>query len=110
MSKSFFFLNDMPVEGSLNKREVYWRQNCADGCYDPSLKRTFSSKHEMRAYLAKHGMRDAGERVNPSKHITGREKAKHNPVQRQHIQDYIRSQGGTEGLLRKMQKGKMNVG
>ena len=109
MSKLYFFMGDTPAPTpSLDKREVYWPKSLGTrDYYDPSLKRSFSSKSEMRAYLRANKLRDAGERINPSKHIEGR--LKHDPSPKaEAIQRYVQSHGGTEGLLRRIQQGKGN--
>ena len=95
MSKTYVFMGGPTAQGAENRREAYWKQNCLEGCYDPSLKRTFASKQAMRSHLAKHGLRDAGERINPEKHILGREKTKPNPHAKT-IQQHIAQSGGTD--------------
>lgn len=106
MSKVYVFMNSAPstVAGD-NKREVYWPASLGTRDYhDPSLRQTFGSKQAMRRYMAQHKLRDAGERVNPEKHVQGREKSKPQPHQHA-IQAYIQSQGGAQGLLDRIQRG-----
>ena len=106
MSKLYFFMNDAPPPTGLheNKRECYFPLGKAEH-YDPSLRKTFTSKTEMRRYMATHKLRDAGERVNPSKHISGRPKVSEEARQSHAIaHEWIRTHGGVEGLLRRAQE------
>lgn len=107
MSKVYFFQNTTPsTDVSVNRREVYWPKSLGTSDhYDPSLRMTFSSKQQMRQYMAQHKLRDAGERINPEKHIQGRERSKGNPKAAA-IAAYLQSQGGTQGLLKRIREGK----
>lgn len=107
LSKVYFFQSDIQPLPVQNKREVYWPKSLGGrDYYDPSLRRTFRSKQEMRAYMAQHKLRDAGERVNPEKHINGRQRASSNPQTRQAIQAHIQQSGGVDGLLHRIQTGR----
>lgn len=107
MSTTYVFLKDIDTSKMAeNRREVYWPKSLGSrDHYDPSLRATFTSKQKMRRYLAQHGLRDAGERVNPDRHIRGREKTRPNPLQPK-IDAYIRQSGGAEGLLRRIKEGR----
>ena len=107
MAKCYFFLKDIDTsQVAEDRREVFWpKSHGSRDYYEPSLRETFSSKRQMRRFMAKHGLRDAGELVNPNKHIHGREKTKPNPLAAL-IAEHIRQQGGTEGLLRRKHEGK----
>ena len=105
MSKVYVFLNDAPVESGLNNREA-WMPKDGQPYFDQGAKRWFASRQQKRAWLAQHGMREAGELVNPEKQIAGREKTHRDPVLRQRIQEHIRSQGGTQGLLQRIREGR----
>ena len=107
MSKVYFFQSDIQPLAAQNKREVYWPKSLGGRAYyDPSLRRSFSSKQEMRQYLATHKLRDAGERINPSKPVQGRERVvPHDPAKVRAIQDHIAKSGGVEGLIRRVQQG-----
>ena len=110
MSKVFVFMNDTPPPAGLheNRREVFWPKSLGSRDYhEPSLRETFTSKSQMRRYLATHGLRDAGERVNPNKSIAGREKMRRDPVLQRKIQDYVKTQGGAGGLLDRIQRGNL---
>ena len=102
MSKCYVFLSDPPATGMLNKREA-WFPRTGDGYFDPSAKRWFETKQKKRAWLAAHGMREAGELVNPNKYIAGREKSRPDP-RRAQIDAYLRAQGGTAGLLERIKR------
>ena len=104
MSKVFVFMKDIDTsQQAQNKREV-WFPRTGSGYYDPSARRYFETKTEKRAWLATHGMREAGELVNPNKPLAGRAKVTVDAAQQRRIQEYIKSQGGTEGLLRRLNK------
>ena len=77
MSKVYVFMGDMTADATLatNKREVHWKQNCLEGYHDPSLRETFTSKHQMRSWMAHHKMRDTGMLHNPNKALGGSEGA-----------------------------------
>ena len=106
MSKTFFFLKDIDTSHMAeNKRECYWPTSAGSDYYEPSLREIFTSKRRMRRFMAQHGLRDAGERIDPNKPIQGREKSKPNPLAPR-IAEYIRQQGGTEGLRRRIKEGK----
>lgn len=74
MRKYYFFLNETPVDPTLatNKREAWMPKN-GEGYFDHSARRYFNTKLEKRAWLSRHGMREAGELYNPSKSIGGTE-------------------------------------
>ena len=107
MSKAFFFLKDIDTSSMAeDHREVYWPKSLGGrDYYEPSLRETFSSKRQMRRFMAQYGLRDAGERVTPSKPIEGRPKTRPNPLAPK-IAEYIRQQGGTEGVRRRIKEGK----
>lgn len=107
MSKAFFFLRDIDTSGMAeDRREVYWPNSLGGrDYYEPSLRETFTSKRKMRRFMAQHGLRDAGERINPKKPIQGREKTRPNPLAPR-IAEYLKGQGGTEGLLKRIKEGK----
>lgn len=71
MSKTYFFMDSTPSTITAeNKREV----SCPTGGYfDKNLRRRFESKRQKRAFLAAHGMREAGELYNPNKALGGSE-------------------------------------
>ena len=107
MSTAYFFMKDIDtsqVQGD-NRREVYWPKTVTQqGHYDPSLRRTFQSKQEMRQYMAANKLRDAGERINPDKHIAGRSKTHRDSQRQAAIQQHIQRQGGTDGLLQRIRE------
>ena len=107
MSKVFFFLKDIDTSGlAEDRRDVYWPKSLGSrDYYEPSLRETFTSKRQMRRFMAQHGLRDSGERINPNKPIAGREKTRPNPLAPV-IAQYLKQQGGTEGLLRRKHAGK----
>ena len=74
MSKTYIFMNDTPPPRGFeeNKREVYFPAGATDH-YDPALRRTFQSRRQMRLYMARHQLRDAGERLNVNKPLGGTE-------------------------------------
>ena len=107
MSKTYVFLSTIETsQVATDKREVYWPKSLGSrDYYEPSLRRTFSSKSQMRRYMAAHGLRDAGEQINPDKHIQGRERSRPNPMTAA-ARAYVASHGGTAGLLQRIQERK----
>lgn len=104
MSKVYVFLNDTPAEAvAQNKREA-WMPKGDLPYFDKAANRWFQSRREKRAWLTQHNMREAGELINPNKHIQGRLKTKPSP-ERERARAWFQSQGGTEGLLKRLQGG-----
>lgn len=68
MSKAYVFLSATPVDYTLasNKREV-WMPKGDLSYFDKSARRRFESRREKRDWLTQHGMREAGELINPNK-------------------------------------------
>ena len=104
MSTTYFFMKDIDTSHlAQDKREAWMPKN--GSYFDPVMRQTFESRTQKRAYMKRNGMRECGELINPEKQIGGRDKTKPNP-KREAIRQYIDSQGGTEGLLKRIQEGR----
>ena len=106
MSKIYIFLGGPEAFGSEDKRSC-WMPKGQVSYFDKVARRTFESRKEKRQWLKANGMRECGELMNPEKHILGREKSKPSP-HKEAIQRYLHAQGGTEGLLRRIQERRGN--
>ena len=104
MSKLYFFMSESATPTTSDKREC-WFPKTGSGYYDKSAKRYFDSKQEKRAWMRQHGIREAGELINPNKPIQGRQRVSANPSTVRSIQDHIQQSGGVEGLIRRVQTG-----
>ena len=74
--------------------------------YDPSARRMFNSKQEKRVWLKENGLREGGI-INPDKPFGGKYQRKISWVDKQASlkrQEWIKSQGGTSGLLNRLQQ------
>jgi len=104
LSKAYFFMDTTPsAVATTDKREAWMPKNGLP-YYDKVARRTFTSRREKRAWLKSNGMRECGELINPEKHVLGREKSHRDPHHAQAIRDYVAAQGGTDGLLKRIQE------
>ena len=113
MSRVYVFLDDRAVaRGAQNRREA-WMPKSGGSYYDPCAQRTFQSRRDKRAWLARHGMRETGMLVNPSKPIQGRAKTRVSPeARRRHqlVRQHIQRLGGVLGLLTDLKRRGVHVG
>ena len=107
MSKVFVFLKDVDTSHMAEDRREAWMPRGGGSYFDKAARRTFESRKEKRQWLKVNGMRECGELMNPEKHILGREKSKPSP-HKEAIQRYLHSQGGTAGLLQRIQEQRGN--
>ena len=103
MSKTFFFLKAIDTSHLADDKREAWMPKGGVSYFDPVMRQTFESRKQKRAYMKAHGMRECGELINPEQQISGREKSRPTP-QRERIQAYLKSQGGTEGLLKRIEE------
>ncbi len=88
-------------------RPVYFNKGGVPA-YDPSARRTFESKQEKRQWLKQHGLREGGI-INPDKRLEGHFRNATKPsyqakVAARQRQAWIAQQGGTQGLLNRLQQ------
>ena len=81
--------------------------------YDPSARTRFESKAQKRAWLKRHHLREGGI-IRPDTRVEGHFKNRSRPSleqQRNRLrrQDYIMQQGGTQGLLNRLQQQEAHV-
>ena len=76
--------------------------------FDPSAKRVHQSKADKRAWMKRHGLKEGGI-INPDKRLEGSWLNASKPTFEQRkrkkvSQDWIVNQGGTSGLLDRLEK------
>ena len=74
MSTTYIFLDATPVDRTLaqNKREA-WMPKGDVAYFDKAARQRFESRRQKRAWLTQHGMREAGELLNPRKALGANE-------------------------------------
>jgi len=74
--------------------------------YDPSAKRVFESKADKRRWLKANGLREGGI-INPDRRLEGhfRNSTKRRSTMNPDAKAWMAKQGGTQGLLDRLQRG-----